>query len=102
MLTYLTKPTQNYNVNFKCYGNGALYCNIAPMDCILSYTHQIINTSVMLQMISECYTFVTMCRNIPMYLFDMRKQLTLMLIVAMHAKYVTIVVRRPFTFRCSV
>jgi hypothetical protein len=56
----------------------------------------------MLQMISECYTFVTMCRNIPMYLFDMRKQLTLMLIVAMHAKYVTIVVRRPFTFRCSV
>jgi hypothetical protein len=53
-------------------------------------------------MISEYYTVVAMCCNIPMYVFDMRKQLPLILNVAMHARYVTIVVRRPSTFRRTV
>jgi hypothetical protein len=40
--------------------------------------------------------------NIPIYVFDMGIQLARILNVAMHAIYVTLVVRRPSAFRRTV
>jgi hypothetical protein len=55
----------------------------------------------MLQVVSEGYPNVTMCCNIHICLFDMGIQLALIWHVAIHAIYVTIVVRRPAAFRAS-
>jgi hypothetical protein len=46
----------------------------------------------MLQLNVYCYTYVTLDGDIPIYLFDMGIQLALILNVATHARYVTIVV----------
>jgi hypothetical protein len=43
----------------------------------------------MLQVVSEGYTYVTRCCNIPIYLFDLGIQLALIWNVAIHAIYVT-------------